>query len=154
MIMIIIFPIYYLKIICIKHIIIYKHNKEDIIPWEVKYDSNLRIIETNYTGNMNKDELAKAIDETISSAIVNSTYKLLADCLYLTGGHNLFDLYELADISKIKDFVKYVKEAVIIPENQGTIEKVKFWETACLNRGMNVKIFNTRKEALEWLNSE
>ena len=100
------FLINYLKIICIKHIIIYKHNKEDIIPWEVKYDSNLRIIETNYTGNMNKDELAKAIDETISSAIVNSTYKLLADCLYLTGGHNLFDLYELADISKIKDFVK------------------------------------------------
>jgi hypothetical protein len=34
---------------------------------------------------------------------------------------------------------------------QSSIAEIKFYETACKNRGFNVKIFTEREDAIAWL---
>jgi len=44
-----------------------------------------------------------------------------------------------------------VKEAVLLPGLPASAENVKFWEMTCSNRGLNVKIFIDRENAIKWL---
>ncbi|MFZ2449678.1 MAG: hypothetical protein WAW36_04065 [Methylovulum miyakonense] len=42
-----------------------------------------------------------------------------------------------------------LKEAILLPSLPAPIENVKFWETACYNRGLRVRIFDDRQNALD-----
>jgi hypothetical protein len=41
--------------------------------------------------------------------------------------------------------------AVLMPKDAAARKELQFYETVCLNRGWQVKIFNTKQEALAWL---
>ena len=43
--------------------------------------------------------------------------------------------------------------AILISPDYKRIENYKFFETACRNRGVNLKLFFSKEDALEWLNS-
>jgi hypothetical protein len=38
-----------------------------------------------------------------------------------------------------------------MPVSPMASDKVRFWELACHNRGLSVRLFNHRDEALSWL---
>jgi hypothetical protein len=42
----------------------------------------------------------------------------------------------------------------VLPVQPDVIEKVAFWETACINRGILVRIFADCQDALNWLIQE
>ena len=44
-----------------------------------------------------------------------------------------------------------LKEEVLLPKFPESVEHVKFWEDTCSNRGLNVRIFDNRQHALDWL---
>jgi hypothetical protein len=43
------------------------------------------------------------------------------------------------------------KTALLLPANQALWEDVRFYETVCRNRGLNVRIFAARTDAVRWL---
>jgi len=69
----------------------------------------------------------------------------------LTGGHTFFDLYPLAVNLATKGGLSHFKEAVILPNSPDAAEGAKFWELACQNRGIQVRIFPDAKMAVAWL---
>ena len=97
------------------------------------------------------EDLIAAAKEAMNLAQTHRTARVLADCSALSGGHTIFDLFDLA-----KDFAAAaqsinMQEAVIIPAGSAKVVDVKFWETTCVNRGLNVRIFHDRQSAIDWL---
>jgi uncharacterized protein YbcV (DUF1398 family) len=75
----------------------------------------------------------------------------LADCKEMAAAHTILDIFTKVQSYLEKGLSKEIKEAVILPENTKSAENLKFYETACLNRGFTVKVFKARDEALNWL---
>lgn len=69
----------------------------------------------------------------------------------MKGGHSVFDIYFLLDLYQQFEIPKTIKEAVVFSNEKDNKEKVKFYETASLNKGYNVRIFSNRDEAVKWL---
>jgi hypothetical protein len=119
--------------------------------WQIKNLSEHPIIEIIYSGTLSSVDLFEAAIGALELGKKLETFNFLADCRNLSGGHTLFDLYDLSD-DTANFFKTYpAKEALLLPSTESNIDKVRFWETTCINRGMNVKIFNDRDSAIAWL---
>jgi hypothetical protein len=121
------------------------------MPFKLTESSHPQIIEIEYTGAVTPDELIAAFEVLAKEAQVRNSYKILADCSHLEGGHSILNLYYLIDLIEKAGIPHTMMEAIIQPQLTATQEEVRFYETACLNRGYNVRIFANREAALEWL---
>lgn len=124
------------------------------MPWKVRLLPDHPVIETCYTGRLTPEELATAIRETTGALRTHKVVRLLGDCRELEGGHSVVDLYYLAETMLASGLPVDLKEAVLLPVAAGTAgmaENVKFWETACFNRGFCVRVFENRNDAVAWL---
>lgn len=119
------------------------------MPWNVIAHADLPIVETVYAGTMTGADVGAAAVETLRVATSLGRNRLFADCSALEGGHSIFDLYELSGLDALRQL--QLREAILQPELSSSLEKVRFWETACLNRGVQVRIFADRDEAIRWL---
>jgi len=120
------------------------------MPWNLIHHHDLQVIETCYSGMMQPQELRAAFDGTVALGRQHNVKLYLANYSELQGGHSVVDLYGLADLLAKCVTVPFT-EAVLMPQLTANHEDVKFWETACRNRGMNVQIFAEKARALAWL---
>lgn len=121
------------------------------MPWQIKIHTDNKIIETSYSGVLAPKELQDAVFKTIQVGENFDHPRFLGDCFKLDGGHSLFDLYGLVEVLSKIPYVRTLKEAILLPELPDSSEKVRFWETACYNRGIRVRVFTRRDEAIDWL---
>ena len=121
------------------------------MPWNVFIHPENPIIETQYIGGLSPEELSNAFYQTVALAEQHKATLFIADCSQLTGGHSLFDLYELIKVIGASDLRRSFKEALLLSDSPLINEDVKFWETACRNQGLQVKVFQDRQAALDWL---
>ncbi|MEI8340010.1 MAG: hypothetical protein WCH43_00550 [Verrucomicrobiota bacterium] len=121
------------------------------MPWHTILLEDLPVIETRYSGVLTPAELSSAAREIFDLIREHNRTFLLADCTALGGGHSIVDLYALAETLASGNLVPNLKEAVLLPSLPDSVENVKFWETACINRGIRVRIFCNRQSALDWL---
>jgi hypothetical protein len=121
------------------------------MAWDVDVPADVPIIETIYAGMLPRDELDAAARETMAQAHRHGRTLLLADCTQLAGGHSIFDLYHVAESFAADDIVHRLKEAVVLPQVPPPDRTFEFWVTTCENRGVEVRLFDDRVEALAWL---
>lgn len=120
--------------------------------WRVTYHSGTGVVEAVFGGELTPEELRAAVETTIDTARRHASFLVLADCLELQGGHSLFDLYALVDFLQDSGVPPSFREALLMPgAGRDWFDGVEFWETACLNRGLAVRIFSDRDAALAWL---
>jgi hypothetical protein len=110
-------------------------------------------VRTAYAGRMSPEELRAAIEATLALARERQCLRFLADCSALEGGHSAVDLYRMAEALSAAGLDRRLREAVVLPRGTPATEDVRFWETACLNRGFNVRIFPDEAAALPWLHA-
>jgi hypothetical protein len=124
------------------------------MPWHVHKIPDYTIIETVYSGSLSADDVNQAAMATMELGMNLGIPLCLADCSRLEGGHSMFDLYDLSD--ELTSFLASIsfKEALILPVDKNHTDKVRFWETTCLNRGLTVKVFDDRDSAIKWLIGE
>ncbi|MCX7098902.1 MAG: STAS/SEC14 domain-containing protein [Methylococcales bacterium] len=120
------------------------------MAWTTKLNNN--IIELAFIGTVSATELKEALLASNTLSKDNNTLLILADCSTMLGGHTLADLYYIISLFESLDLRK-MKEALVLPNLDSSKEQVKFYETACLNRGFDVKIFPDTDTALAWLKS-
>lgn len=121
------------------------------MPWHVRVHSDPPIIELALSGRLTPTELTEAARETLVLARQQSAPRVLGDCSALEGGHSVVDLYALAEWLAADSVGPRLREAVVIPDLSLVSDHVRFWETACRNRGIEVQAFNDRASALQWL---
>ncbi|MFO7570541.1 MAG: hypothetical protein R6W75_12155 [Smithellaceae bacterium] len=121
------------------------------MPWNVELNINQKIIELTYAGIVTPKALEEAFCAAVKLATENDVSLFLADCSDMIGGHSVADLYFLISIFEASGFHPRSREAIVLPALDTSQQDVAFYETACLNRGYEVKIFPNRDEALNWL---
>lgn len=121
------------------------------MPYRIEISSEPEKLEVKYFGKVTEDEYRAAIIEFIDKKGGSKYLLVLTDCLEMNIGPSVLDVYERINMYEKLGIDTETKEAILIPADQIVVENVKFYETACLNRGYNVRIFENRKEAIEWL---
>ncbi len=121
------------------------------MPTSIKYLADLKIVESNYSGVVTPDELQQSMANGIELTTREKTGLILSDCTTMLEGHSVVDIFYF--LSKIdRSVISHItKEAMILPLDPKAAENVKFYETTCQNRGLNVRSFDDRESALAWL---
>lgn len=120
------------------------------MTWTVAVNPLGPFLAVVYTGTVTPEELKQSAAETLDLARSHNIVRVLADTRGLQGGHSLADLYFLSDWLVQKQAFR-LREAVLMPVSAAAQDNARLWETACFNRGLNVKVFNDRDAALTWL---
>lgn len=121
------------------------------MAWKVTLVEDQKFIEIKYSGVVTADELNDTFNATLAVVRKTGILRFYADCSEMTKGHSILDLYYLIDLYGKEEVSISFKEAILLPLPHPNKDEVRFYETACLNRGYLVKIFSTRDEALSWL---
>jgi len=120
------------------------------MTWTVAVNPLGPFLAVVYTGTVTPEELKQSAAETLDLARSHNIVRVLADTRGLQGGHSLADLYFLSDWLIQKQAFR-LREAVLMPVSAAVQDSARLRETACFNRGLNVKVFNDRDAALAWL---
>ena len=119
------------------------------MPWEIAEPDSQEFAELRFFGVLTKAEISKAAQHCIEHMACLEQRLLLTDCSEVEGGHNPFDLLDVLD--DIKEHMLKIREAVILPASSPNYTNALFWESACINRGLKVRIFESRDDAHTWL---
>ena len=121
------------------------------MAWNTELSSDGAYVGVTYDGYVTPGELLKCFDATVALVTKHDQWHIFTDTTALQGGHSVTDLYYLADAILATGHGSKIREAVLMSALPDTAEKVRFWETTCANRGLRVRIFTDRGEALGWL---
>ncbi len=121
------------------------------MPWSANYNHEHNLVELIYKGKVTPVDLQDALLAAVKLANENNSILFLADCSEMEGGHSVVDLYGLISLYESVGLHLKMKEALLLPSMKSPKEDVKFYETACLNKGFNVKVFSQKEKALTWL---
>lgn len=124
------------------------------MPWSVSFDADACVVTTVYAGDLSPAALRDAVATTLATCLEHACVTLLADCTQLEGGHSVLDLYDAAVSIGAVPGAARLKEAVLVPSSAAAADTVQFWETAATNRGIHVRLFTNRDDALNWLRTE
>ncbi len=122
------------------------------MTWKLEYNSELRIIDLVYSGNVSGPDMRETTSRAISLSQEHGITDFLVDASNQEQAGTVTDVHELpqqyvedgADRQKVR--VAYVRP--ISPDLQ---ELGKFFENVCVNRGWHVQSFTNRRDAIGWL---
>ena len=122
------------------------------MPWNYEHNPSLRIIEVRYSGVVSAQELQESTTELIKLQKASGVNRLLVDATEISLAASLADLYGLpAEQYPEEGADRASRLALILPSAAKERKAAQFYETACRNRGWNVKAFSGQREAIEWL---
>ena len=126
---------------------------EKIMPYHITILEAPPALELQYIGRLAAAELAASVKDAMAMAEKHQRTRILTDCSQMEGGHGVFDLFE--GVMQIHDNLVGTpfREAIVQANDPKAAELVRFWETACKNRGLNVQVFPTRQAATAWLHA-
>ena len=125
--------------------------EEQEMPFTVKYNKELSIIESELVDQVTNKDLLKHEELCIVLAKENGSTRILTDAKQATLEMSVFDLYGLPEFYGDQGLQRSVRIAVLPPISEAGKDLVDFYETVSLNRGWIVGIFEERQEALDWL---
>ena len=118
---------------------------------EIKFNNEYGIVESVFSNNVTNEELLRETKECIALAKENNSTLFLCNASNGIFRMSILHVFNLEKIHGKDNLNRISKIAVIEPSTRESKEFVEFYETACRNRGWNVKIFSDRQSALVWL---
>ena len=118
----------------------------------VEYNSALDVIEIVHAGLTSAEDLRKTT--TMAIALINErgVLDVLLDATTIDLRASLVDVYNLpAEDYEAEKLDRRACVGLVLPESKKGREFAEFYETACSNRGWNVRSFSSRDEAINWL---
>ncbi len=123
------------------------------MPYTAFVNDEGPFIEVKYTGQVTRSELDKAMAEQYRLTEEHGIKLYLIDCTETVSLPGVFDLYYFASAVEKQFVQKISKIAMILPKDKENIDSISFYETTAQNRGIHVRLFKTRQEAVHFLNS-
>lgn len=122
------------------------------MPYSVKREPALDIIEVTLTGLITEADLREATTHAISLQKQTGTTRFLVDANGRDVRVPLIDIYEIPRTQYGKEELDIKSRiAVILSASVSVQEAARFYETVCFNRGWNAKICSDRQSATDWL---
>ncbi|HZL64186.1 MAG TPA: hypothetical protein VFD50_04460 [Thermoleophilia bacterium] len=131
------------------------HGSEEdgLTSFKVLYLEELGVVETVWSGQVTAADVDRGVTETGILAAENLCTRFLVDLREQTPGGSTLDIFSLAEFLCSLPPGTIEREAVLTPRTPAAADEIKFFETACRNRGLDVRMLDDRSAALEWLTS-
>lgn len=117
------------------------------------YNPETHIIEVKITGDLDNSDTDEIISAIVQTAMENNCFLCLADYRHAVLNLSTFQIFEVPE--KISQaFAQFeihpvkLKRAIVVANN---LKDFYFYETATLNSGQNIKLFQDIDEAKKWL---
>lgn len=120
------------------------------MPWSLSLTGDSPWVELVYHGVVPLHELVESFEALMVQCQGRTLF--LADCTRLEGQPSPLDLLHLIERFDTTPQGRQFREAILVPMGQAA-DAVRFYETACLNRGFQVRVFEHRQDAEAWLES-
>ncbi|MBD3179167.1 MAG: hypothetical protein GF417_05960 [Candidatus Latescibacteria bacterium] len=124
------------------------------MPWKVERNSELGAIELRFTGRINRVEIWDSTAEALSIASGPGRHLFLSDFSDATLELSALDIYNIPDQWEAAGAERKNRVAVVTPQDSVNFEDSKFYENVTTNRGWNVRVFEDRESAIEWLKKD
>ena len=124
------------------------------MPYAIKFIENNRIIQIKNNGELSYEELLTQTREVIKIQQEKSTSLILTEFVSVKLDVNIADIFQFPEVYEQLGMQRKNKIAVVVSDVEIKTDELQFYETICLNRGWNIKIFLKEKEAIKWLLSE
>jgi hypothetical protein len=122
------------------------------MAYTLEYNSTLRIVELVYTGLYTSQESRESASKAIALGKEHGDADALVDATQAKLAVSIFDLFDLPNRQYVEEDMKHkIRVAVVPPRQPEDQEAARFYETACYNRGWQVRLFPNRDDAIEWL---
>ena len=124
------------------------------MAYQIRFLEEYEIIETVYEGKVKVLDVIAVIRENLKLSKQKQMHLFLVDCLMLIDEMEfVFENHKVGTfMAKLFDQIPHnMRDAIILPESEIGKANLRFFETVARNRGLNVRVFETRDEALAWL---
>ncbi len=121
------------------------------MAWQMRYNDTDHIIEIVYSDMVSHAEIIESAREgaVISGHTGCHLFLLKFDTVHT--GPPAYQLIDQIDHFHTIGVSRKVRLAILLPAKKEIREGLMFYETACLNRGYLVKVFQKTEEAKQWL---
>lgn len=117
----------------------------------LEYEPVNRIVETVNVGIVTAKDLSDEVEQAVVLGNKNGCRRFLSDHSQSEVRYSFLDVYELPSLYAAHGLDRSCWIAIIPPASEDGAEIANFQETVCHNRGWNIRKFEDRREALEWL---
>jgi len=121
---------------------------ESNMSFSIDYDQRHDCLLGAFEGDLNKQEVKAYVQEVVHRAKENNCKRFLNDLQIANISLSIADLYETPAMVLQEEFDRTWKRAVVVKEGS---DKTDFYETTASNRGISIKVFTHKNEALAWL---
>jgi hypothetical protein len=122
------------------------------MSWEIEFNEQNRVIFLIFRSDVSREDVQESNIAFISLMNEKAAKKILTDFTdALSLASTTLDIFSLPEIYKTIGYENPFTEAIVAPKDSKIRKDVEFYETVCVNRGINAKAFEDRGQALEWL---
>ena len=121
------------------------------MPWTVQYVPERVMVVLCASGEISSDDAKAQTAEAIRLLNQHQTNCLLVDYSDALSEVSLPSLYWLPDYSSQLGAPWTARIAVLLPRTRYRLESYQFFELVCKNAGYNVKLFDDKEAAEDWL---
>jgi hypothetical protein len=122
------------------------------MSWEVGFNEKRREIYLTFRADISTEDVQESTVAITAMMNDHDAHKILTD---FTGAVSLAvstaDIFGLPEAYRTLDPKVFFTEAVVAPKDSKIRRDAEFYETVCVNNSMNVRVFEARDQALEWL---
>jgi len=118
------------------------------LAFKIKVNTEEDYILVEHYGDTDLDENIQAGEKALRVAINNQIMNILVDVTGITGAVSIMDLF--ASTKHHAETAK-IRPLTAIYGRQDQKRELEFMENVGVNRGMSIKIFTDKNEALDWL---
>ena len=121
------------------------------MPFSVRYVEEAGVVEMVLRGPVTPEDVDASMTEAGTVGAENLSNRFLIDSRGMPAGGTAFDVLALAELLASLPPGVIEREAVLLSDDAAAADQMEFFETACRNRGLDVRVFRDRDEALGWL---
>ena len=121
------------------------------MSFEIEYIEDQDYILTTFTGPITMAVVHKYIDALLPVLTDSGCQRLLSDSTHAQIQVTTMDILQFPAMAEASPLTSSLKRAALAPEG---ISGYEMYETFSKMQGQDVRVFNDRSEALEWLLSD
>jgi len=102
------------------------------------------------TGVLTREDFMKQAREALEVSRLKKCNKFLVDCTSMIIQSQTMDIYKTSAFYDEICAPRENKIALVVPAGTKTEVDLRFYETVCINRGWQVKMFADKESAMQW----
>jgi hypothetical protein len=123
------------------------------MPQNTEYDPVKRMVVLTYSGRVTMPEVREATAQALALQKEQKTGRVLIDPRNMIAWPSLVEMFQLVNSYSDMEVPSGTQLAVLRPLAPDRTDLSGFYETVCQNRGYNARVFETREDAEQWLQS-